>query len=161
MSKSEASDFRVFALWASTAFQHFAFDIRHSFDIRYSTFDIPKSPVSTAEWQIIVSVVLAALLAFGPWMLMVHGKLAVLVAKLAELARDREAPRPSSVSGADGPARGTARSHEIQLDYLASDCVRWNRPNEKFQVNFQWPRSNLRDLHPVTSHWPLVINPGH
>jgi hypothetical protein len=100
--------------------RHSSFDFRHSFDIRYSTFDIPEHPVSTAEWQIIVSVVLAALLAFGPWMLMVHGKLAVLVAKLAELCEKIEKAAEAQQRLWEQMAQHAARldRHEIQLDYL-------------------------------------------
>ena len=96
------------------------FDTSPSTFIRHSTFDIPESPLSTAEWQIIVSVVLAALLAFGPWMLMVHGKLAVLVAKLAELCEKIEKVAEAQQRLWEQAAEHTARldRHEIQLDYL-------------------------------------------
>ncbi|MBN2580894.1 MAG: hypothetical protein JXB10_18050 [Pirellulales bacterium] len=39
------------------------------------------------EWQIIVGVISAAVLATGPWMLMVHAKLAVLSSQVARLEK--------------------------------------------------------------------------
>lgn len=76
--------------------------------------------MSIEEYEIIVTVVLAALLAFGPWMLMVHGKLAVLVAKTAELCdkveKAAEAQQRLWQQTADHEAR--LDRHEVQLGYL-------------------------------------------
>jgi outer membrane murein-binding lipoprotein Lpp len=41
--------------------------------------------MSAQEWEIVVGVVMAAILAAGPWMFMVHAKLAVLSAQVARL----------------------------------------------------------------------------
>ena len=71
-------------------------------------------------YEIIVTVVLAALLAFGPWMLMVHSKLAVLVAKTAELCdkveKAAEAQQRLWQQTADHEAR--LDRHDVQIGYL-------------------------------------------
>lgn len=41
--------------------------------------------MTTAEWGIVIGVVMSALLALAPWMFMVHGKLAVLASKMEGL----------------------------------------------------------------------------
>jgi tetrahydromethanopterin S-methyltransferase subunit B len=41
--------------------------------------------VTTAEWGIVIGVVMSALLALTPWMFMVHAKLAVLASQMANL----------------------------------------------------------------------------
>lgn len=41
--------------------------------------------MSVPEWGIVIGVVVSALLALGPWMFMVHGKLAVLSAQMARV----------------------------------------------------------------------------
>ncbi|MFZ5831588.1 MAG: hypothetical protein ACOY3P_16000 [Planctomycetota bacterium] len=41
--------------------------------------------MTVAEWGIVAGVVSSALLAFGPWMFMVHARLAVLVAQVARI----------------------------------------------------------------------------
>ncbi len=72
------------------------------------------------EYEIVVTVVVAALLAFGPWMLMVHGKLAVLVAKTAELCdkmeKAAEAQQRLWQQSADHEAR--LDRHDVQIGYL-------------------------------------------
>ena len=76
--------------------------------------------MSIEEYEIVVTVVLAALFAFGPWMLMVHGKLAVLVTKTAELcetvAKAAETQQRLWEQSADHEAR--LDRHEVQLGYL-------------------------------------------
>ena len=72
------------------------------------------------EYKIIVTVILAALLAFGPWMLMVHGKLAVLVAKTAELCdkveKAADAQQRLWQQSADHETR--LDRHDVQIGYL-------------------------------------------
>jgi outer membrane murein-binding lipoprotein Lpp len=41
--------------------------------------------MGVAEWGVVIGVATPALLAFGPWMFMVHAKLAVLSAQVARL----------------------------------------------------------------------------
>lgn len=86
--------------------------------------------MSIEEYKIIVSVVLAALLAFGPWMLMVHAKLAVLVAKTAELCDKVEKAAESQhrlwQQSADHEAR--LDRHEVQIGYL-DERLREIEPN--------------------------------
>ncbi len=41
--------------------------------------------MSVQEWEIVIGVVTAAILATGPWMFMVHAKLAVLLVQVARL----------------------------------------------------------------------------
>ena len=76
--------------------------------------------MSTEEYEIIVTVVLAALFAFGPWMLMVHGKLAVLVDKMAELCDKVEKAAEAQQRLWEQAAEHEARldRHEVQLGYL-------------------------------------------
>ena len=46
--------------------------------------------MSVQEWGIVIGVVTSALLALAPWMFMVHAKLAVIAARLAELDENVE-----------------------------------------------------------------------
>lgn len=43
--------------------------------------------MSTDEWAIVIGVVMSGLLALGPWMFMVHAKLAVLASQVEILCR--------------------------------------------------------------------------
>ncbi len=69
--------------------------------------------MTIAEYEIIISVVVAAVLAFGPWMLMVHSKLAVLVAKTAELCDKVE-----KAAEAQQQLWQQIAEHEARLDRL-------------------------------------------
>jgi hypothetical protein len=42
--------------------------------------------MSVQAWGIVVGVATAAVLALGPWMFMVHAKLAVIAAQIADLS---------------------------------------------------------------------------
>ena len=43
--------------------------------------------MTTQQWAIIIGVIVSGLLALGPWMFMVHAKLAVLAEQVAMLCR--------------------------------------------------------------------------
>ena len=43
--------------------------------------------MSTQQWAIVIGVIVSGLLAVGPWMFMVHAKLAVLASQVATLCR--------------------------------------------------------------------------
>ncbi len=43
--------------------------------------------MTTQQWGIIIGVVVSGVLAIGPWMFMVHAKLAVLASQVATLCR--------------------------------------------------------------------------
>jgi hypothetical protein len=41
--------------------------------------------MTVQEWSLVIGVVMSAVLALGPWMFMVHGKLAVLATRMANV----------------------------------------------------------------------------
>jgi len=52
--------------------------------------------MSAHTWEIMVGVLMSALLALGPWMFMVHAKLAVIATQIQELGEKVEKSSESS-----------------------------------------------------------------
>jgi len=59
-------------------------------DLDNSTVARRKSAMSVQEWGIVIGVLVSGVLALGPWMFMVHAKLAVLANQVATLCRKIE-----------------------------------------------------------------------
>ncbi len=76
--------------------------------------------MTAEEWGIVVGVVVAALLALGPWMFKVHAKLAVIATQLAELSekmeKASEANRLLWLQSAQHEAR--LETHDVQFTYV-------------------------------------------
>ena len=73
------------------------------------------------DWISVVSIVISALLALGPWMFMVHAKLAVIASRIVDLSQKMEklaetADRLWSLS-AQHEAR--LETHEVELEHIA------------------------------------------
>jgi len=77
--------------------------------------------MSFQEWEILVTIVFGSLLAFGPWMLMVHSKLAVLVSQLGDLCEKVEKAAEAQQRLWEQAAEHEARldTHDVQLGYLS------------------------------------------
>ena len=68
--------------------------------------------MTVQEWSIVVGVVVSAVLALGPWMFMVHAKLAVLSSQVARL--DAHVP-------VFGPGSSHARHDDLLTDFRSFD----------------------------------------
>ena len=76
--------------------------------------------MSTDEWAIVIGVVMSGLLALGPWMFMVHAKLAVLTTQMTGL--EEKVDRLIAESDRREPMcvlhQARLDTHEIQLDHV-------------------------------------------
>jgi hypothetical protein len=77
--------------------------------------------MTTAEWNILISVVVSACLALGPWMFMVHAKLAVLANQVAELCRkmDRAAENHEKLASVHVRHATKLETHDVQIAQLS------------------------------------------
>jgi hypothetical protein len=77
--------------------------------------------MTTAEWDILVGVVVSACLALGPWMFMVHAKLAVLANQVAELCRKMDQAAANQEKFASVHARHATKleTHDVQIAQLS------------------------------------------
>jgi len=77
--------------------------------------------MTAQEWGIIVGVVVSGLLALGPWMFMVHAKLAVIAAQIEELAERVEKATEANRELWTRCAAHQARldTHDVQFAHVA------------------------------------------
>ena len=77
--------------------------------------------MSVSQWGIVVGVVTSALLAVGPWVFMVHAKLAVIAAQIADLDEKLEKATEANQQLWSLYARHEARlgTHDVQLSHVA------------------------------------------
>ena len=73
------------------------------------------------EWRIVLGVVMSALLALGPWMFMVHAKLAVVASQVAELGEKVEKAAQANQDLWSRCAQHEVRlqTHDVQLAHVA------------------------------------------
>ena len=77
--------------------------------------------MTAQDWQILLGTLMSAVLTLGPWMFMVHGKLAVVAARMADLSvkvdQSTDAQRELwSLYAAQG---ARLENHDAQLAHLA------------------------------------------
>ena len=77
--------------------------------------------MNTQEWAIVISVVSSALLALAPWMFMVHAKLAVIAAQIAELSEKVEKAAEANHELWSLYAHHEARleTHDVQFTHVS------------------------------------------
>ena len=77
--------------------------------------------MSSDEWSIIVGVVVSALLALGPWMFMVHAKLAVLASQVEILCRkvDKANEAHEKLWTMYAHHEAKLETHEVQISQIA------------------------------------------
>ncbi len=77
--------------------------------------------MGTQEWQIVIGVVTSAAITLGSWMFMVHAKLAVLTARIVDLAdkveKAAEANRELWTRSAHHETR--LQTHDVQFAHVA------------------------------------------
>jgi len=76
--------------------------------------------MSIEEWGIVIGVVMSALLALGPWMFMVHAKLAVIAEQIDELGEKVEKATEANQELWSLYAQHAARleTHDLQFDHV-------------------------------------------
>lgn len=79
------------------------------------------------EWTLIIGVIMSASLALGPWMFMVHAKLAVIASQIVELVQKVER---------------LADSHERRLTM----CIEHQAKLDTHEVQLRHLEDRLRDL---------------
>ena len=77
--------------------------------------------MSVQGWAIVVGVITSALLALGPWMFMVHAKLAVIATQIADLAEKMEKATEANQRLWSFYAQHEARleTHDVQFAHLS------------------------------------------
>ncbi len=77
--------------------------------------------MSSQEWGIVIGMVASAILALGPWMFMVHAKLAVIAAQLAELDEKVEKAAEANQQLWSRYAQHETRleTHDVQFAHVA------------------------------------------
>lgn len=77
--------------------------------------------MSAQEWSLVVGVVTSAVLAVGPWMFMVHAKLAVIASQAADLCDKLEKVSQSHERLWESHARHEARldTHDVQISHIS------------------------------------------
>jgi hypothetical protein len=77
--------------------------------------------MSVHEWGIVIGVATSALLALAPWMFMVHAKLAVIAAQIAELGEKVEKAAEANQRLWSLTAQHQARleTHDVQFAHVA------------------------------------------
>ncbi|MBN2475838.1 MAG: hypothetical protein JXB62_14595 [Pirellulales bacterium] len=77
--------------------------------------------MNATEWGIIIGAVTAVLLAAGPWMFMVHAKLAVIAAQIADLGQKVEKASEAHRELWSRYAQHEARleTHDVQFAHVA------------------------------------------
>ena len=76
--------------------------------------------MSVHEWGIVIGVVMSALLSLGPWMFMVHAKLAVIAAQISELDEKVEKAAEANQHLWSLYAQHETRleTHDVQFTYV-------------------------------------------
>ena len=76
--------------------------------------------MSSDEWGIVVGVVVAGLLALGPWMFMVHAKLAVLASQVEILCKkvDRANEAHEKLWAMYAHHEAKLETHEVQISQI-------------------------------------------
>ena len=87
--------------------------------------------MTAQEWSIVIGVIVSALTALAPWMLMVHAKLAVLTATITSLEKkvdklidDNERRQPMCAVHSTRLDAIEAQLEEIHKRLTACDCHR-------------------------------------
>jgi len=77
--------------------------------------------MSVQAWGIVVGVMVSGLLALGPWMFMVHAKLAVIAAQIEELSQQLEKATEANRELWTCCAGHRARldTHDVQFAHVA------------------------------------------
>jgi len=77
--------------------------------------------MDVGDWSIVVGVVSSAVLALTPWMFMVHAKLAVIAAQIAELNDKLQKAAETNHQLWSRVARHDTRleTHDVQLTHMA------------------------------------------
>lgn len=77
--------------------------------------------MSSDEWSIIVGVVVSALLALGPWMFMVHAKLAVLASQVEILCKkvDRANEAHDKLWAMYAHHEAKLETHEVRISQIS------------------------------------------
>jgi len=77
--------------------------------------------MTTHDWISVIGVVMSALLALGPWMFMVHAKLAVIASRIVDLAEKLEKASEATQRLWALYAQHEARleTHEVELGHIA------------------------------------------
>lgn len=74
--------------------------------------------MSVQEWGIVVGAIVAGMLALGPWMFMVHAKLAVIGEQIEDLSERIE----KTLTGNGGPSiPARCHVHDAQIERLAEE----------------------------------------
>jgi hypothetical protein len=76
--------------------------------------------MTVQEWSLVVGVMMSGVLALGPWMFMVHGKLAVLATRMANVEAKVDRLIHAHESQLPQCAQHEARleTHEVQLAHI-------------------------------------------
>lgn len=77
--------------------------------------------MSVEEWGIAVGVMVSGLLAVGPWMFMVHAKLAVLATQVAMLCQkmDKAAQTQEKLWSVDARHAAKLETHDVQIAQIS------------------------------------------
>lgn len=77
--------------------------------------------MSIPEWGLIVASVLSVVLAVGPWMFMVHAKLAVIASKIVDLCEtiDRTNQEHRRLWEAANRHESRLDTHDVQFAHIA------------------------------------------
>jgi hypothetical protein len=77
--------------------------------------------MSIPEWGLIVGAVLSVGLAVGPWMFMVHAKLAVIASKIVDLCEtmDRNSAEHRSLWEVASRHASRLDTHDVQITHIA------------------------------------------
>jgi len=77
--------------------------------------------MTVQEWSIVVGAVVTGLAALGPWMFMVHAKLAVIASRMEELSEQVQRATENSKELWDFCASHRARldTHDVQFAHVA------------------------------------------
>jgi len=72
------------------------------------------------EWSIVIGVIMSALLALGPWMFMVHAKLAVIASRIVDLGEKVEKAAEANQKLWAFYARHEAKleTHDVQIAHI-------------------------------------------
>ena len=76
--------------------------------------------MNVQQWSVVVGAVVSGLLALGPWMFMVHAKLAVIAARLMQLSENVERAAEANRELWTLYARHEARleTHDVQFAHV-------------------------------------------
>ena len=77
--------------------------------------------MSVQQWSIVIGVMVSAVLAVGPWMFMVHAKLAVLANQVAALCRkmDEAAGKQEKLWSVHARHATKLETHDVQIAQIS------------------------------------------